>query len=66
MILGILAAYANAFQSALCNHVSVYQLSYYNSSAAVQKRPAGDSDYCNRTRGRSPKDTRWDFDDDTV
>ena len=32
----------------------------------LQKRPAGDSDYCNRTRGRSPKDTRWAFDDDTV
>ena len=32
----------------------------------VQKRPAGDRDYCSRTQGRSPKDTRWDFDDDTV
>lgn len=32
----------------------------------MQKRPAGDRDYCNRTQGRSPKDTRWDFDDDTV
>lgn len=33
---------------------------------ALQKRPPGDRDYCNRTQGRSPKDTRWDFDDDTV
>lgn len=31
-----------------------------------KRRPAGDLAYCNRTRGRSPKDTRWDFDDDTV
>ena len=40
--------------------------SLYTPHAALQKRPAGDADYCNRTRGRSPKDTRWDFDDDTV
>lgn len=29
-------------------------------------RPPGDADYCSRTRGKSPKDTRWDFDDDKV
>lgn len=29
-------------------------------------RPPGDADYCARTRGRSPKQTRWDFDDDRV
>lgn len=31
-----------------------------------KKRPPGDRDYCNRMQGRSPKSTRWDFDDDTV
>ncbi len=46
-------------------HPDVYVSAHF-CIAAVQKRPAGDSDYCNRTRGRSPKDTRWDFDDDTV
>jgi ubiquitin-protein ligase len=30
------------------------------------RRPPGDADYCARTRGRSPKETRWDFDDDGV
>jgi ubiquitin-protein ligase len=30
------------------------------------KRPVGDADYCLKTRGRSPRDTRWEFDDDTV
>ncbi|KAK9850607.1 hypothetical protein WJX84_006401 [Apatococcus fuscideae] len=29
-------------------------------------RPAGDLDYCQRTRGRSPKQTNWEFDDDKV
>ncbi len=28
-----------------------------------KERPAGDADYCARMRGRSPKETRWEFDD---
>lgn len=35
-------------------------------SNSEKKRPPGDADYCSRTRGRSPKDTRWEFDDETV
>jgi len=35
-------------------------------SNGERKRPPGDTEYCVRTKGRSPKDTRWDFDDDTV
>ncbi|KAK9804389.1 hypothetical protein WJX72_010730 [[Myrmecia] bisecta] len=30
------------------------------------RRPVGDREYCARMHGRSPKETRWDFDDDTV
>jgi ubiquitin-protein ligase len=30
------------------------------------KRPPGDADYCSRSRGKSPKQTKWNFDDDTV
>jgi len=30
------------------------------------KRPPGDADYCARSRGKSPKDTKWNFDDDSV
>lgn len=30
------------------------------------KRPPGDSEYCARSRGRSPKETRWEFEDDKV
>ena len=61
MISGLLAAFKVLFATSyLCIR------SLHNCIAAMQKRPAGDSAYCNRTRGRSPKDTRWDFDDDTV
>ena len=35
-------------------------------SNSERRRPAGDSDYCAKTWGRSPKDTRWEFDDDRV
>lgn len=31
-----------------------------------KRRPPGDHEYCSRTHGRSPKETRWDFDDDKV
>lgn len=36
------------------------------SSNTDKKRPPGDQDYCQRMRGRSPKETRWDFEDDKV
>jgi hypothetical protein len=32
----------------------------------LQRRPPGDLEYCARTAGRSPKETRWEFEDDTV
>jgi hypothetical protein len=32
----------------------------------LQRRPPGDREYCNNSMGRSPKQTRWMFDDDTV
>jgi hypothetical protein len=32
----------------------------------LQRRPPGDMDYCQRVGGRSPKLTRWNFDDDKV
>ena len=32
----------------------------------LQKRPPGDMEYCHRSRGRSPKETRWEFEDDKV
>lgn len=35
-------------------------------SNQIKKRPPGDEQYCTKTLGRSPKETRWDFDDDTV
>ena len=35
-------------------------------SATAKRRPAGDSEYCSRVGGRSPKLTRWNFDDDSV
>mmetsp|Transcript_37045 Transcript_37045/g.82365 ORF Transcript_37045/g.82365 Transcript_37045/m.82365 type:complete len:166 (+) Transcript_37045:221-718(+) len=35
-------------------------------SNTVNTRPPGDKDYCERVGGRSPKMTRWQFDDDTV
>lgn len=31
-----------------------------------KRRPDGDEQYCKRTLGRSPKETRWAFHDDTV
>lgn len=31
-----------------------------------KRRPPGDADYCSRVGGRSPKLTRWQFDDPTV
>lgn len=31
-----------------------------------KRRPPGDAEYCQRVGGRSPKLTRWNFDDDTV
>ena len=52
--------------SLFCNLTSEQHLDAETSLLMVQRRPAGDLAYCNRTRGRSPKDTRWDFDDDTV
>ncbi|CAK0786029.1 hypothetical protein CVIRNUC_009242 [Coccomyxa viridis] len=30
------------------------------------KRPPGDMEYCHRSHGRSPKETRWEFEDDKV
>lgn len=36
------------------------------SAVCVQSRPEGDEQYCKRTQGRSPKETRWAFHDDTV
>jgi ubiquitin-protein ligase len=30
------------------------------------ERPSGDQEYCRRSHGRSPKLTRWEFDDPTV
>ncbi len=36
------------------------------SSAQEKKRPHGDAEYSSRAAGRSPKNTRWAFDDDTV
>ena len=33
---------------------------------ALQRRPAGDQEYCSRMAGRSPQETRWEFEDDTV
>jgi ubiquitin-protein ligase len=30
------------------------------------QRPPGDKEYCSRMRGRSPKETRWEFEDDRV
>ena len=33
---------------------------------ALQKRPPGDMEYCHRSHGRSPKETRWEFEDDKV
>ncbi|EIE21250.1 UBC-like protein [Coccomyxa subellipsoidea C-169] len=35
-------------------------------SNSERKRPPGDQEYCARTCGRSPKQTRWEFEDDTV
>ena len=35
-------------------------------SNSENKRPPGDSDYCSKSRGRSPKNTKWDFDDERV
>ena len=35
-------------------------------SATEARKPPGDADYCTRSRGKSPKDTRWDFEDDKV
>lgn len=32
----------------------------------LQSRPVGDLGYCARVKGRSPKLTNWNFDDDTV
>lgn len=32
-------------------------------SNTKKERPAGDADYCARMRGRSPKETRWQFED---
>jgi hypothetical protein len=32
----------------------------------LQRRPPGDREYCTNSMGRSPKQTRWMFDDDTV
>jgi len=32
----------------------------------MQKRPPGDMEYCHRSHGRSPKKTRWEFEDDKV
>lgn len=31
-----------------------------------KKRPEGDQEYCARMRGKSPKQTRWDYHDDKV
>lgn len=35
-------------------------------SADVKKGPQGDKEYCMRTVGKSPRDTRWEFEDDKV
>ena len=35
-------------------------------SATTLEKPPGDAEYCSRARGKSPKDTRWEFDDDRV
>eukprot|EP00882_Tetradesmus_deserticola_P004230 GHRQ01004467.1.p1 GENE.GHRQ01004467.1~~GHRQ01004467.1.p1 ORF type:complete len:169 (+),score=69.39 GHRQ01004467.1:340-846(+) len=35
-------------------------------SNTEKRRPPGDLDYCQRVGGRSPKLTRWNFDDDKV
>lgn len=35
-------------------------------SNTEKHRPPGDSEYCSRTNGRSPKETQWMFDDNTV
>jgi ubiquitin-protein ligase len=35
-------------------------------SATEARKPPGDAEYCSRSRGKSPKDTRWDFEDDKV
>lgn len=35
-------------------------------SNTERRRPPGDADYCARMRGRSPKETRWQFDDPHV
>ncbi|KDD73243.1 hypothetical protein H632_c2387p0 [Helicosporidium sp. ATCC 50920] len=32
----------------------------------TRSRPPGDALYCSRTVGRSPKETRWQFDDESV
>eukprot|EP00887_Chlorella_sp_A99_P007130 scaffold2.g7130.t1 len=31
-----------------------------------KRRPPGDREYCARTHGRSPKETRWSFEDPNV
>eukprot|EP00891_Asterochloris_glomerata_P005095 jgi/Astpho2/5095/fgenesh1_pg.00073_%23_4_t len=36
------------------------------SSNSDKRRPPGDQDYCRNSQGRSPKQTRWNFEDDTV
>eukprot|EP00884_Botryococcus_braunii_P022627 jgi/Botrbrau1/9048/Bobra.0376s0024.1 len=35
-------------------------------SNTEKRRPPGDAEYCSRTIGRSPKETRWEFEDDKV
>jgi ubiquitin-protein ligase len=35
-------------------------------SAPAAAPPPGDAEYCARTRGRSPKETRWEFEDERV
>ncbi len=35
-------------------------------SATDKRRPDGDGVYCLTSRGKSPQDTRWQFDDDKV
>ena len=37
-----------------------------NLRVVPQKRPPGDLEYCLRTRNRSPRETRWEFHDNTV
>lgn len=35
-------------------------------SNSEKRRPEGDTVYCMTSRGRSPQDTQWQFDDDRV